>query len=365
MSPVPPVTIALMLACVAIYVRQVWVGGLDNRIRVVETGAMSRDEVLHGELWRLISGGFLHANAEHLIGNMIMLFILGMACEHAFGRGPFLFLYVSACVTARCWRWRTTMPTVGASGAIFGLAGALLSSIVAHRHRIELRDHRVAIVLAVWATYTLALGLLSPIVSNACHLGGLLGGLILGWLAAPGAADRPSRAGRPAVDATPGRARRRGAARHGRLLPARTWRRRLRGRSRPRLRTDRRRSVPRRSGSPAAAGRPIDRLFEEPGRAVAEQEIRAARMPAREPADVMTTAAGRPAPGLPRLAGFRGRRTCGIAVEADGARARTSGSGALMGCPVLRSVDASPGGPARARAAPGLAQQDRVRQARR
>ena len=127
-----------------------------------------------------------------------MLFVLGMACEHAFGRGPFLFLYVSACVTGSLLAMGTTMPTVGASGAIFGLAGALLASIVAHRHRIELRDHRVAIVLAVWATYTLALGLLSPIVSNACHVGGLLGGLILGWLLPPALlADRRELAARP------------------------------------------------------------------------------------------------------------------------------------------------------------------------
>jgi rhomboid protease GluP len=198
MSPVPPVTIALMLACAAIYVRQVWVGGLDNRMRVVETGAMSRDEVLKGELWRLISAGFLHANAEHLIGNLIILFILGMACEHAFGRGPFLFLYIWACVTGSLLTMAGAMPTVGASGAIFGLGGALLASIVAHRHRIELRDHRVAIVLAVWATYTLALGLLSPIVSNACHVGGLLGGLVLGWLLPPALlTDRRELAARP------------------------------------------------------------------------------------------------------------------------------------------------------------------------
>jgi rhomboid protease GluP len=198
MSPIPPLTIALMLACTAIYVRQLWVGGLHNRMRVIETGAISRDEVLAGELWRLISGGFLHASAEHLIGNLIMLFILGMACEHAFGRGPFLFLYVSACAAGSLLAMSEAMPTVGASGAIFGLAGALLATIVAHRHRIELRDHRVAIVLTVWAIYTLGLGLLSPIVSNACHVGGLLGGLVLGWLL-PSAllTDRRELAARP------------------------------------------------------------------------------------------------------------------------------------------------------------------------
>jgi rhomboid protease GluP len=181
MNVFPLMTVALMIACVAVYLRQLWVGGLDNRVRVVETGAMVRDEVLHGQVWRLISGGFLHANAEHLVGNMLMLFILGMACEHAFGRGAFLFLYVTAGVVGSLLTMTTAMPTVGASGAIFGLAGAVLSSIVAHRHRIEVRDHRVAVVLAVWATYTLALGLFSPIVSNACHIGGLLGGLALGW----------------------------------------------------------------------------------------------------------------------------------------------------------------------------------------
>ncbi len=89
MKALPPVTIALMLACIAVYVRQVCVDGLSNRMRVVETGAMSRDEVLQGQLWRLVSGGFMHANAEHLIGNLVMLFVLGMACEHAFGSGDF------------------------------------------------------------------------------------------------------------------------------------------------------------------------------------------------------------------------------------------------------------------------------------
>ena len=146
---------ALMLERAAVYVQQLWIGGLTNIDRVVATGAMDRQMVHQGEIWRLISGGFMHANAEHLIGNMVMLFILGMACEHAFGRGPFLFLYVGACVTGSLAAMVTPTPMVGASGAIFGLAGAVIALIVVHRHEIELRDHRVGIVLLVWAIYTL------------------------------------------------------------------------------------------------------------------------------------------------------------------------------------------------------------------
>ena len=99
MSPAPPVTILLILACTLIFAMQVQIGGLDNVQRIVETGAMQREAVLEGDFWRLISAGFMHAGGDHLIGNMVMLFILGMACEHAFGRRSYLFLYTACCVT--------------------------------------------------------------------------------------------------------------------------------------------------------------------------------------------------------------------------------------------------------------------------
>jgi rhomboid protease GluP len=127
----------------------------------------------------------MHAGVDHLAGNMFMLFILGMACEHAFGRQPFLFLYVAACISGSLLTMISDVPTVGASGAIFGLAGAIISMMYVHRRKIELRDHRLGLVLAIWSIYTLALGVLSPIVSNSCHLGGLVGGLVLGALLPP------------------------------------------------------------------------------------------------------------------------------------------------------------------------------------
>jgi rhomboid protease GluP len=198
MSTFPRVTLVLMLACILVYVRQLMVGGLANVGRVIDTGATHRDEVLNGELWRLVSGGFMHGGIDHLVGNLLMLFILGMACEHAFGTQSFLFLYVAACIAGSLLTLTSEVPTVGASGAIFGLAGAIISLVYVHRKRIELRDHRVGIVLAIWSIYTLVLGAMSPIVANSCHLGGLLGGLVLGAVLPPALlADRTELARRP------------------------------------------------------------------------------------------------------------------------------------------------------------------------
>jgi rhomboid protease GluP len=149
MSLFPPMTLILVASCALVFARQVAIGSLDNIGRVIATGAMHRPEVLQGQAWRLVSAGFMHGSLDHLIGNMVMLFILGMACEHAFGRPGFLFLYVAACVVGSLTTMVSDVPTVGASGAIFGLAGGIIALLYVHRRRIELRDHRVGIVLAI------------------------------------------------------------------------------------------------------------------------------------------------------------------------------------------------------------------------
>jgi rhomboid protease GluP len=74
---------------------------------------------------------------------------------------------------------------VGASGAIFGLMGAVIVVLYRYRSVYEVRDGRIGIVLAAWAAFTILAGLVDPMIDNAAHLGGLVGGMLTGWLVRP------------------------------------------------------------------------------------------------------------------------------------------------------------------------------------
>jgi rhomboid protease GluP len=181
MSYAPPVTLLLIAANIAVFVWEVGRGALTSRAGIIAAGALSRPQVLHGEWWRLVTPMFLHGSPEHLIGNMLALYVLGMACEHAVGSRPMLWLYLLSGVTGSLLSVALSPgPSVGASGAIFGLMGAVIAVLTRHQQRFYLRDKRIAAVLAAWAGYTIFTGLLSPYVDNAAHAGGFLGGALLG-----------------------------------------------------------------------------------------------------------------------------------------------------------------------------------------
>jgi len=81
----PPLVLALITANVALFAWELAIGALASRDSIVEAGALVRDRVLAGEWWRLESATFLHAGWDHLLGNCLVLYVVGMACEHAFG----------------------------------------------------------------------------------------------------------------------------------------------------------------------------------------------------------------------------------------------------------------------------------------
>ncbi len=185
MSYFPALTLILIILCVVCYAGQLAGGGFKTAEELLALGAAQTPAILGGDWWRLNSSTFMHGSGGHLIGNMLILYVVGMGCEHAYGRGFTLTAFIWTGVLASAASCFQSKISVGASGAIFGLAGLLSVTLLRHKDRIALRDNRVGFVLAIWAIYTLAQGFLSPFTDNLAHAGGLLGGCVLALLVTP------------------------------------------------------------------------------------------------------------------------------------------------------------------------------------
>ena len=180
MGRVPPVTLVILALLAAIFVAELRMGALDSRASIVAFGALVRERVVAGEYWRMLTAPWLHGGTEHLVGNGIALYILGLVCEAAFGRAQFVVLYVlSGLAGSIVSMLLSAGPSVGASGAIFGLQGAAIVLLRRERDRLLVRDRRVGFVLLIWAVYSIAGGLTETFIDNGAHIGGALGGALV------------------------------------------------------------------------------------------------------------------------------------------------------------------------------------------
>jgi rhomboid protease GluP len=180
MGRVPPATLVILALLAVIFAAEVWMGALRSRQSIIAAGALVRNGVAAGEYWRLLTAPWLHGSAGHLIGNGVALYILGMVCEAAFGRAQYVVLYVwSGLAGSLVSMLLGEGPSVGASGAIFGLQGAAIVLLRREHDRLLVRDRRVGLVLLLWALYTIAGGLTTPYIDNGAHIGGALGGALL------------------------------------------------------------------------------------------------------------------------------------------------------------------------------------------
>ncbi len=140
----------------------------------------------YGQLWRLITAGFIHANLMHIGFNMYALYVFGSQVERLFGAGRFLLIYLLALVGGSATVVLLSpldSLTVGASGAILGLLGASIAYFWRYRERIGGAKARLA-RLAQTAAINLGVGLL-PQVSLWGHFGGTLVGLLVGLALVP------------------------------------------------------------------------------------------------------------------------------------------------------------------------------------
>ena len=179
-------TSVLILVNCLVFAWQVATGSIFNAQGFIDAGALTQQEFLQGQYWRLLTSMFLHADPSHLIGNCVVLYILGMACEHALGCHRTLVVYLTSGLAGGllCVAF-TPGPIVGASGAIFGVLGCVTAFLHQHRHRLYVRDKRIGVVLLIWAGWQVVVGELNPQIANLAHVGGLLAGSVFPLILAP------------------------------------------------------------------------------------------------------------------------------------------------------------------------------------
>lgn len=142
-------------------------------------GAFNITALWQGEWYRLFTSMFLHWNVEHLFSNMIVLYYVGAIVERKLGWAPYTVLYLLSGLTGNIFSMGYELLTnaygssAGASGAVFGVEGALLFLVMAHHGKLEsMTAGRVAFAIA----FSLYCGFTSAGVNNAAHVGGVLMG---------------------------------------------------------------------------------------------------------------------------------------------------------------------------------------------
>lgn len=166
-----------------------WRGPEDMRV-LVAMGAKVNDFILEGETWRLLTATFLHIGAIHLLFNLYALYAFGPMVEGYFGHARFLAIYVIAGLLGSIASFAfSSAVSAGASGAVFGLAGAIIIYFLRYRDNFGQRGRAILQNMLMVIGINLVFGLSMPGIDNWGHIGGLVGGAIAAWGLLPKYAD--------------------------------------------------------------------------------------------------------------------------------------------------------------------------------
>ena len=134
--------------------------------------------VKNGEVWRLLTCAFLHVGLIHLFVNMYSLRVIGPSVEALIGKWKFIFIYFISSISASLMSLvftESNIVSAGASGAIFGLMGALL--YFGYHYRLYLNDAIKTQIIPV-IVFNLLIGFMISGIDNGAHIGGLVGGYL-------------------------------------------------------------------------------------------------------------------------------------------------------------------------------------------
>lgn len=165
------VTYVLMAICTLVYILQILFPSLTT------LGAVNGSLVKSGQVYRLVTGMFMHGSIWHLLCNMYSLYVIGCATENYFGKKKFLLIYlVSGIIGSMFSCIFNTGWSLGASGAIFGLMGALC--YFGYYYRLYMGKALYSEIIPV-IILNLALSLIVSNIDFYAHIGGLIGGVFI------------------------------------------------------------------------------------------------------------------------------------------------------------------------------------------
>jgi rhomboid protease GluP len=182
----PVVTWVLLGMIVVVFGIETLAGGSTNTDVLVRMGAKVTPLIAAGQYWRLLTLMFLHVGLMHLFFNAYALLAIGTELERLLGWGRFLALYLLSGLFGSLASYAFSPNlAAGASGAIFGLIGALGAFFTLHRQQLGNWGQRRLVNILFLIAINLFLGFTQPGIDNLAHLGGLVSGFGLGWAMAP------------------------------------------------------------------------------------------------------------------------------------------------------------------------------------
>ena len=167
-----PITKFISISLVTIYVFQFLLGDV-----LIANFALFAPSVTNGKWWLLITAGFLHGSIFHLLFNVYILWVIGSQLESIVGNIKFLLIYFVSLVggsLASYWLSPFGSYSIGASGAIFGLMGAML--VIGRKRNLDISQITTLVVINV------VIGFVLSGIDWRAHLGGLAAGAFIAWV---------------------------------------------------------------------------------------------------------------------------------------------------------------------------------------
>lgn len=181
-------TITLVVALLIVFGIELVTHSVGNEASLLKFGALPDNNTLHGQYWRVATYSLLHFNAAHVLVNVMLLFWVGRIVESWVGIAYAAAIYVCSVLSSAAviLLFHNLHPkagaTVGASGGIFGLFAAGL--IISYRQGPSPLDRKRRLRTWLWIAFLAGMGIsFLPGISMAGHVGGLIGGTLLAFIA--------------------------------------------------------------------------------------------------------------------------------------------------------------------------------------